>query len=83
MKARAAALDLRVRLLGDPCLWCWEIVDLRRGGAVVRSSWTGDWAAYESFEEARIAGGVRLGELRSAGAGRGRDGDRRKGGRAA
>lgn len=73
MSARAAALDLRVRLLGDPCLWCWEIVDQYRGGVLVQSSWTGEWTAYETREEALGAGCGRLAELRRAGAGRASD----------
>jgi hypothetical protein len=46
---------VEVRLLDDPSLWCWEILDTVQG-AVVASSWTGEWIAYESREEARAAG---------------------------
>jgi hypothetical protein len=77
MSARAAALDLRVRLLGDPCLWCWEIVDRYRGGVLMQSSWASEWTGYETREEALSAGCGRLAELRCAGAGHARD--RRKG----
>ena len=77
MRTRAAALDLRVRLLGDPCLWCWEIVDRNRSGAVVQSSWASEWTAYETREEALGAGRGRLAELRGASIARARD--RRKG----
>jgi hypothetical protein len=56
MSAREA-LDVRVRLLPEPCLWCWEIVD--RGGRLIRSSWAAEWTAYESREEALVAGRAR------------------------
>lgn len=62
--SRRAALDLRVRLLPGPCLWCWEIVD--RGGPLMDSSWAAGWTAYASPEEAFAAGRARLAELRSA-----------------
>jgi hypothetical protein len=62
MRVRAAAMDLRVQLLAEPCLWCWEIVDRRRGD-VVRSSWSSEWMAYDSKEEALAAGRRRLSEL--------------------
>lgn len=68
MRSRAAALDLQVRRLADPCLWCWEIVAPGRGGAVVQSSWASEWAAYETREEALGAGRGRLAELGRAGA---------------
>jgi hypothetical protein len=63
MRRRATAMDLRVRLLSEPCLWCWEIVDRHRGDTLVRSSWTAEWMAYESREEALTAGRRRLSEL--------------------
>lgn len=55
------ALDVRVRLLPEPGLWSWEIVD--RSGALVYSSWAAEWSAYESREEALAAGGSYLAEL--------------------
>ena len=58
-------LDLRVRLLGDPCLWCWEIVDRNRG-VVVQSSWDGEWTAYGAPEAALAAAHERLAELRGS-----------------
>lgn len=70
MSASAAALDLRVRLLPEPCLWCWEIVDRHRGGALIRSSWTGEWTGYETPGEALAAGHARLAALRSVAGGR-------------
>ena len=76
MKAVPGALDLSVRLLDDPCLWCWEIVDRNRGGAIVQSSWASEWMAYETREEALRAGSGRLAERRCVG--RRNAGDRRK-----
>lgn len=72
-----AAMAVRVRLLPDPCLWCWEIVD--RGGRLLHSSWAAGWTAYASREEAVAAGRARLAELRSADAGSAKEKDRRKG----
>jgi len=69
MSGRAASLEVRVRLLPEPCLWCWEIVDPHRRDAPVHSSWAGEWAAYASSEEAFAAGCARLAELGCARAG--------------
>jgi len=66
MSGRAAALEVRVRFLPEPCLWCWELVDPHRRDALVHSGWAGEWAAYASPEEAFAAGCVRLVELRCA-----------------
>jgi hypothetical protein len=52
-------LTVEVRLLPDPCLWAWEILDRNRGG-IVDSSWDSEWTAYESAEEAYSAGRRRL-----------------------
>ncbi|HXG15362.1 MAG TPA: hypothetical protein VNK50_03890 [Calidithermus sp.] len=52
-------LTVEVRLLPDPCLWYWEILDTDRG-EVVASSWAGEWTAYPSPEEAYRAGQRRL-----------------------
>lgn len=64
MRARLAALNLRLRLLDEPCLWCWEIVDSDRGDAPVRSSWAASWTAYETRAEALAAGRAQLADLR-------------------
>lgn len=40
----------QARLLTDPPLWCWEIVDA--SGALVASSWQSEWEAYSSAGEA-------------------------------
>lgn len=50
MQRTTCAVTVRVRLLPDPPLWCWEIVD--RSGLVVESSWARDWSAYRSAQEA-------------------------------
>jgi len=55
-------LTVEVRLLSDPCLWAWEILDRNRGG-VVDSSWDSEWTAYESAKEAYSAGRRRLTNL--------------------
>jgi len=55
-------LAVEVHLMSEPCLWRWEIKDRSRG-AVVESSWTGQWMAYDSSEEAYRAGTQRLSSL--------------------
>jgi hypothetical protein len=44
-------LQVNVELMDDPCLWRWQIRDAARG-EVVADSWTRDWTAYDSREEA-------------------------------
>jgi len=44
VKAEDERLLAQARLLSDPPLWCWEIVDAR-SGAVVESSWESEWTA--------------------------------------
>ncbi len=55
-------LRVEVRLLPEPCLWCWEIRDRSRG-ELVESSWTAEWTAFDSAEEAYSAGRHRLADL--------------------
>ena len=55
-------LTVEVRLLSDPCLWAWQILDRNRGG-IVDSSWDSEWTAYDSAEEAYRAGRRRLTRL--------------------
>ena len=55
-------LTLRVRLLPEPCLWCWEIRD-ETDGELVESSWASAWTAYTSRDVAQAAGQRRLLEL--------------------
>ncbi|MBI1734329.1 MAG: hypothetical protein HYR51_04075 [Candidatus Rokubacteria bacterium] len=52
---------VRVRLLANPYLWIWEIVD--GTGAIVESGWERRWEAFVSSREALSAGLVRLDEL--------------------
>ena len=59
------AFKLEVQLMDDPCLWRWEIRDSARD-EIVDSSWSREWAAYESAEEAYRAGRERLQALRAA-----------------
>jgi hypothetical protein len=47
-------LVVDVKLLPEPCLWCWEIRDTHSG--TVESSWDRDWTAYESRQQALTAG---------------------------
>lgn len=54
-------LALSVRLLGELCLWVWEI--RARDGRVLDSSWETQWAAFASREDAEAAGRRRLTEL--------------------
>jgi hypothetical protein len=58
-------LSVEVRLMTEPCLWQWQIRDPLRG-EIVESSWTSEWMAYESAEEAYEAGRRRLRGLRAA-----------------
>lgn len=60
-------LSVRVRLMADPCLWNWEIVD--GAGAVVESGWEKEWTAYEAAQEAVTMGLARLAELSRSGRG--------------
>ncbi|HXH85034.1 MAG TPA: hypothetical protein VNN07_19150 [Candidatus Tectomicrobia bacterium] len=57
-----APLTVAVRLMDDPCLWRWEIRDARRD-EIVANSWTTEWMAYESPDEALDAGRARLRDL--------------------
>ena len=55
-------LTVNVHLLGEPCLWCWEIVDVE-DGVLVESSWATEWTGYASSREAWRAGITRLTNL--------------------
>ncbi len=52
-------VGLRVRLLNDPCLWSWELVDPVTN-RLLESGWQEHWAAYDSAAEAYTAGARRL-----------------------
>ena len=56
-------LHITVELMDDPALWRWEIRDMSRD-QVLADSWTRDWTAYESREEAYRAGRARLAAYR-------------------
>src|SRR5947209_3566827 len=55
-------LTVKVHLLAEPCLWCWEIVDVE-DGVLVESSWATEWTGYASSREAWRAGITRLTNL--------------------
>ena len=55
-------LSVQARLMAEPCLWCWEIRDPERD-EIIDSSWTSEWMAYDSPEEALRAGRQRLTSL--------------------
>lgn len=59
---RARQLSVEVQLMDEPCLWRWDICDRERG-EVIDSSWTREWMAYETAEEALRAGRQRLTSL--------------------
>ena len=65
---RGPRLTVNVRLLGEPSLWCWDIVDTA-DGTVVESSWATNWIGYQSSPEALRAGIMRLTALIRAGRG--------------
>jgi hypothetical protein len=58
-RAKNERFRLQVRLMTEPCLWCWEIHDTLNGH-VVGSSWSDDWTAYDSSGEALLAATDRL-----------------------
>lgn len=62
-QTRGEELTVAVRLMSEPCLWRWEIRDPSRG-EVVANSWTSEWMAYESPDEAFRAGQARLTTIR-------------------
>jgi hypothetical protein len=59
-------LTVDVRLMAEPCLWCWELVDVA-DGQVVECSWDTYWTAYEASREALRAGLSRLVEVTRGG----------------
>ena len=60
--ARSSELSVEVRLMSEPCLWRWEIKDRQRD-EIIDNSWTREWMAYDSREEAYRAGRQRLSRL--------------------
>ena len=61
-QVRGSVLTIAVHLMAEPCLWQWEIRDPSRN-EVVASSWSSEWMAYESRDEAYRAGQVRLSSI--------------------
>ena len=59
---RGEQFTVAVRLMSEPCLWRWEIREPRHG-EVVANSWTSEWMAYETPDEAFRAGQARLTSL--------------------
>ncbi len=55
-------MTLGVELIGEPALWAWQIRD-SASARVVLGSWTNEWMAYETREQACAAGLARLYEL--------------------
>ncbi|MGH7279489.1 MAG: hypothetical protein ACREJG_12490, partial [Candidatus Rokuibacteriota bacterium] len=53
---------VRARLMPEPCLWFWEIVD-QFHGEVAENSWTASWRGYRSRQEALQAGMARAGDM--------------------
>jgi hypothetical protein len=56
---RGPHFTVTVDLMSEPCLWRWEIRDPARD-EVVADSWTNEWMAYESPDEALRAARARL-----------------------
>jgi hypothetical protein len=56
------SLTVAIHLMAEPCLWRWEIRDPTRDEVVV-NSWTHEWMAYESSDDALHAGQVHLSAL--------------------
>jgi hypothetical protein len=56
---RGGHLTVAVHLMSEPCLWRWEIRDSSRDEVVV-NSWTHEWMAYESPDDALRAARTRL-----------------------
>jgi hypothetical protein len=56
---RGNQFTVAVRLMSEPCLWRWEIREPAQG-EMVANSWTSEWMAYESPDEAFRAGQARL-----------------------
>jgi hypothetical protein len=62
LESRDTQFTVAVDLMAEPCLWRWEIRDPTRD-EVVANSWTNEWMAYESPDEALRAGRARLSSL--------------------
>jgi hypothetical protein len=58
-QVRGNGLTVRVQLMAEPCLWQWQIHHPGRD-EVVADSWSGEWMAYDSADEAYRAAQARL-----------------------
>jgi hypothetical protein len=54
-----ARFTVAVQLMAEPCLWRWEIHDPSQG-QIVANSWSNEWMAYDSPDEAYRAGHEQL-----------------------
>lgn len=70
-RERAARFRVRARLLPEPCLWCWEIVD-HVSGDEIEDSWSSEWCGYRTQQEALVAGRRRLRAIESRASAEGR-----------
>ena len=62
-EVRGPQFTVAVRLMPEPpCLWRWEIRDPSRD-VVVANSWSSEWMAYDSRDEAYRAGQARLSSI--------------------
>ncbi len=59
LQVRDARLTVAVHLMAEPCLWRWAIHDPSQG-QIVANSWSNEWMAYDSPDEAYRAGQVKL-----------------------
>ncbi len=59
LQVRDARLTVAVHLMAEPCLWRWEIHDPSQD-QIVANSWSNEWMAYDSPDEAYRAGQVKL-----------------------
>jgi hypothetical protein len=59
MQHSGGAFTVEVQLMAEPCLWQWQIRDPGRD-EVVADSWSSEWMAYDSADEAYRAAQARL-----------------------
>jgi hypothetical protein len=60
--SRKERFKITVDLMTEPCLWRWEIRHPKTN-KVVASSWTHDWMAYQTSEDALRAVAARLSSM--------------------
>jgi hypothetical protein len=59
---RKGRFKVSVELMAEPCLWRWEIRDPRTN-KVVANSWTNDWMAYQTSDDALRAVAAQLSSM--------------------